>query len=1058
MDVIQFAIKKPVVVLVGVILVIMFGVIALFQLPYQLAPRIERPVVSVRTFWGGASPYEIERDIVEVQEKVLKGLPNLLHMESESRDNMGMITLTFDLGVTMSDALLRVSNKLDEVPTYPENVDKPILAASGAETDPIVMTALQALPGNDLDVYTALSFFEENVQQFLERVPGVSEVQIRGGIRREMHVVLKRDRLAAYRVTIDQVIAALRGDNINVSAGNLAVGRRDFRVRAVSEFRSEDDIKSVVVLSDGHRTVKVGDLADVRPGFEKRQGGGLQEGKPGIVIPIVSEPDANTLEVTKEIEAVVAELNSGLLKDNGLELIWLDDQRGYIEGAIHHLREDILLGCIFTVLVLWIFLRSIASTLVVSVAIPISLIGTFIVMRALGTTLNLVSLAGLAFATGRLVDDAIVVLENIDRHRHMGKGPFHAAYEGAREVWGAVLASTLTTIAVFLPVVFLQLEVGMMFRDIAIAVATAVLISLVVSITVVPMLSYQLFSLRFVHWLEHRSSKRLQLLPKLGSAIASGYMALVRVATRTVPARLATVFVLVAASAATVYYLFPPLEYLPEGNRDSVGTMLMAPPGLSYDERMAIGRYVFDYMEPLRTTGAVDDAGNVSPGVRRMFYVSYSNFMRIGMISADKERARDLIPLARHMVDTIPGVRGVTTQSSIFGRNVGQGRSVSVDLSGYEIEELTSVARTMMGRVTEVLPDAQVRPRPELDLMYPETRFVPDGERLSAVGMTSQQFGVALDVLMDGRDIGDFKQEGEKKVNLVVKLDEAEVTTPEDLYASLIPTRTGQSVPVSAISSMETTTGLTSIRHFERNRTFTLDVNPPAEMTIQEVMEAVTEIVIPRMREDGLLNGIAVSLSGTADSLTQTREALQWNFLLAIVITYLLLTALYGNFIYPFIILFTVPLASAGGFIALKLVNVFIAYQPMDVLTMLGFIIMVGVVVTNAILIVHQALINVREQGMDYHEGVVHATRTRLRPIYMTACTSVIALAPLVVRAGAGAELYRGLGAVVLGGLVVSTVFTVVMIPAILVFFIPMEGRFRRRAERNLASEVIPAK
>jgi HAE1 family hydrophobic/amphiphilic exporter-1 len=1055
MDLIRFAITKPVVVLVGVILVLLFGIIALYQLPYQLAPRIEKPVVSVRTFWAGASPYEIERDIVEAQEKVLKGLPNLVHMESESRDNMGYITLTFEIGVTMSDALLRVSNKLDEVPSYPENVDKPVLSATGSETDPIVMTALQALPGNPVDVYTVLSFFEENIQQYLERVPGVAEVQIRGGVRREMQVVLKRDRLAAYGISIDQVIAALRGDNVNVSAGNLAVGRREFRVRAVSEFRSEDDIKNVVVVSDGQRTVKVSDLADVRPGFEKRQGGGVQDGKPGIMIPIVSEPDANTLEVTKEIEQVVGELNRGILKDNGLELQWLDDQRGYIEGAIRHLREDIFLGCFFTVLVLWVFLRSVASTLVVSVAIPISLIGTFIVMRALGTTLNLVSLAGLAFATGRLVDDAIVVLENIDRHRNLGKTPFLAAYDGAREVWGAVLASTLTTVAVFVPVVFLKVEVGMMFRDIAIAVTTAVLISLVVSITVVPMLSYQLFSLRFVHWLEHRS-QGIHPLKRVGDWMSAGYMALVRGATRTVPARLLTVAVLVAGSAATVYWLFPPLEYLPEGNRDSVGTMLMAPPGLSYTERMGIGKQAFDFMAPYRTAGYTDESGNVSPGIRRMFYVSYSTMMRVGMISADKERARDLIPIARKMAEKIPGVMGVTNQSSIFGRNVGQGRSVSVDLSGNDIQELAAIVRVMMERVRREIPNVQVRPRPELDLMYPETRFTPNDERLSAIGMTAQQFGTALDVLMDGRDIGDFKQEGEKKVNLVVKMDEREVTAPEELYAALIPTRLGQAIPISSLSTMTTTTGLTSIRHFERNRTFTLDVNPPAEMTIQQAMEVVNGKVVPQMRKEGLLEGIGVSLSGTADSLTQTRDALQWNFLLAMAITYLLMAALYGNFIYPLIIMFTVPLASAGGFIALKLVNLFITYQPMDVLTMLGFIIMVGVVVTNAILIVHQSLNNVRELNMDYYDAVIEATRSRLRPIYMTATTSIFALLPLVVRAGAGAELYRGLGAVVLGGLALSTVFTVVMIPAILIFFIPMEGRFRRRAERNIdAGEAV---
>jgi HAE1 family hydrophobic/amphiphilic exporter-1 len=257
---------------------------------------------------------------------------------------------------------------------------------------------------------------------------------------------------------------------------------------------------------------------------------------------------------------------------------------------------------------------------------------------------------------------------------------------------------------------------------------------------------------------------------------------------------------------------------------------------------------------------------------------------------------------------------------------------------------------------------------------------------------------------------------------------------------------------------METTTGLTSIRHFERNRTFTLDVSPPKSMTLQEAMEAITDHIVPQMREEGLLDGMSVSLSGTADSLTQTREALQWNFLLAVAITYLLMSALFGNFIYPFIIMFTVPLAGAGGLVALKLVDTFIAPQSLDMLTMLGFIILIGVVVNNAILIVHQSLNNVREHKLAYSEAVLEATRSRLRPIFMTAATSVFGMLPLVVRPGVGSEIYRGLGSVVLGGLAVSTVFTVFLIPALLMFFIPMEGRLSRRRENEIPAEIIPAK
>jgi len=1055
MDLLRFFITKPVVVLVGVILLLLFGIVALLQLPYQLAPRIERPVVTVMTFWAGASPYEIERDIVEPQERALKGLPDLQEIESDSRDGQARVTLEFDLGITSSEALLRVSNKLNEVGTYPENVDKPILFASGAETEQVVTMALQPKPDNPNNIFTYLTFFEENVQQYIERVPGVAEVQVRGGVRRQMHVVLKGDRLAAYGVTIDQVIAALRGDNVNVSAGSVGVGRREYRVRAISEFRSREDIADVVVISDGRRLVRVRDLADVDYGYEEPRGLGMQNGSPGIVIPVVAEPDANVLEVTNAVEKAVRELNAGVLADNGLELKWLEDQRGYINGAIRNLQQNIAAGSILTVLVLWIFLRSLASTLVVAVAIPISIIGTFVFMRAMGSTLNLVSLAGLAFATGMLVDNAIVVLENIDRHRGMGKKAFHAAYDGVKEVWGAILASTLTTVAVFLPVVFLKLEVGMMFRDIAIAVTSAVLISLVVSIAVVPMLSYQLFSLSFVHWLEHRTGKGFHPLASFGSKLAGGYMRIVRAATGTVIARLATIAVLVSGSALSVYLLFPPMEYLPEGNRDSIFNRMSGPPGLSIKEKIDIGQKVFAFLEPYREVGYVDDKGNRSPGIKNIYFMSYGEFIGCGIISADPERARDLIPIGRRMIDNIPGVSGSSNQASIFGRRMGQGRSVDVDLSGNDFDLLGDAARTMMERLKLAMPDAQINARPSLDMMYPETQFVPDAEKLRALNMSPQQFGIALDVLMDGRDVGDFKQEGEKKIDLVVKLNDADYTNPEELRNAVIPVPGGRSVPLSSLSTLQSTTGLTSIRHFERSRTITVDINPPAQMTIQEAMEIVSGDVVPQMRREGLFNGIGMAMSGTADSLTQTRDALQWNFVLAAAITYLLMSALYGNFIYPFIIMFTVPLAGAGGFIALKLVNVFITYQPMDVLTMLGFIILVGVVVNNAILIVHQALVNVREQNMDYQDAILEATRSRLRPIYMTATTSVFGMAPLVLRPGAGSELYRGLGAVVLGGLVMSTIFTVFLIPAILRFFLPMEGALRRRAERNTRREEV---
>jgi HAE1 family hydrophobic/amphiphilic exporter-1 len=330
---------------------------------------------------------------------------------------------------------------------------------------------------------------------------------------------------------------------------------------------------------------------------------------------------------------------------------------------------------------------------------------------------------------------------------------------------------------------------------------------------------------------------------------------------------------------------------------------------------------------------------------------------------------------------------------------------------------------------------------PSIELTYPEVRIIPDRDRLKANGMSTRDLGTALDVLMDGRVVGDFKQEGKKKIDLILKASDEETLTPQDLFQATLATPGGKLVQVSSLASLQETTGMALIRHLERERTVTLQVTPPKSIELQTAMEIIDEQVLPEVKQMGLLEGLQVEMSGAAEKLVETREVLQWDFLLAILIAYLLMASLFGNFIYPLIIMLTVPLASAGGFIGLKLLNIFITPQPMDVLTMLGFVILIGVVVNNAILIVHQALNNFHHNGMDYRQSVLESTRSRLRPIYMSATTSIFGMLPLVLIPGAGTELYRGLGSVILGGLAVSTVFTVFVIPAILIFVIRLEKR-----------------
>ncbi len=1030
MDIVRFSIEKPVTVLVGVILIVLFGMIGLFKMPYQLSPDVTEPEITVTSNWPGASPYEIERDIIEEQEKVLKGIPGLLEMESSSFNGQGTVTLRFKIGTDVDDALLRVSNKLNEVPSYPENVEKPVINATGAATSPVIWMIMKTNPGNHNSVQTYKTFFENEIRQYIERVEGVADLFIGGGTERQMHVIIKPEKLAAHHISVKELIEVLNAENLNVSAGNVGVGRRDYRIRTLAEFRSPEDIGKIVVRSTGQRRITVSDLADIRVGYEKRTVAMIHNSEDGIAVGVKPEPGANILDLSDRVEQVVNRLNREKLDPLQVRLEWVYDQRSYIRGAISLVKKNIMIGGTLAIIVLLLFLRSISSTIVVATAIPISIIGTFIIMNALGRNLNVISLAGIAFAVGMLVDNAIVVLENIDRHRKMGKSPFDAAYDATREVWGAVLASTLTTIAVFLPVIFVQEEAGQLFRDIAIAVTCAVTLSLFVSVSVIPMLSEKLFRLSKGKSLRKNDAS----LVSFGNRMADIIMGLVNKATQSVKSRILTVLILGLVSVGAVIVLFPKMEYLPQGNRNLVINIFVPPPGLSYEEREEIGKKFYADVEPHMGK----DVDGI-PGIKNMFYVGAEQMMLSGAISTHEQRAGELVPLFMGQLNSIPGMFGVSNQAGIFQTRLGRGRTVDVDISGESLDHIIQVAGIMFGALMQQIPGSQIRPLPSLELLYPEVRLIPDRDRLKAAGMSAAELGIGIDVLMDGRKIGDFKQEGEKKIDLVLKASEQQIATPEALYRTMIVTPDGTSVPVSSVAALVRTTGVTEIRHLERKRTITLQVTPPFTVPLEEAMEIINAKIIPDLKGKGLLSGVDIRQSGVADKLTETRKALQLNFILAAVIAYLLMSALFGNFVYPFVIMFTLPLGAAGGFIGLKLVNVLITTQPLDILTMLGFIILVGVIVNNAILIVHQSLNNVRFHGMEYREAVLSATRTRLRPIYMSASTSIFGMLPLVLAPGPGSELYRGLGSVILGGIAFSTILTVFVIPSLLIFFIRME-------------------
>ncbi|MEE3258709.1 MAG: efflux RND transporter permease subunit [Candidatus Latescibacterota bacterium] len=1030
MKIVDSAIKRPVSVIVGVLFIALFGLISLFRIPVQLTPDVDRPLVTVTTIWPGASPEEVEQEIVQRQEEQLKSVEGLVQMTSASNDSRGVVSLEFNVGTDPDAALLKVSNKLNQVFGYPLAAERPVLSAGGGGPGgAITWIILDALPGHDeIDVERYRDYAEEVIKTALERVPGVAESNVYGGYDRELQVIVDPQAMAARQLTVQDMAQALTRENANISAGAFDEGKRRYIVRTVGQYQQPADIEQVVVRGGDGTRVRIGEIARTKIGYVRADASVRQKGRPSIAINAQRETGANVLEVMEGIRRTIDELNQGPLARKNLFLTQVYDQTDYIESAIGLVRSNILIGGALAVMVLFIFLRSFSTVAIIATAIPISIVGTFLAMSLLGRNINVISLAGMSFAVGIVVDNAIVALENIFRHQQMGKTRARAALEGASEVWGALLASTLTTVAIFLPIVFVEDEVGQLFRDIAIAVSCSVVLSLVVAVSVIPSLASKILG---------SEKKRESALAAAGERVRAFIADSSFRISGSIGLRLGVVVVLIGLALGIVWTLLPKSEYLPTGNRNLVFGIILPPPGYNLDELIQIGQTIEDALRPYWEAAANPDSPAAQalqgPPVKNLFFVAFGRSAFMGASSADPDRVRELIPAIQGPVFSgVPGTFAIVQQSSLFQRGGGSSRAIDIEITGPDLGRLIGLGGQIFGQIMQVVPGAQSRPIPSLDLGNPEVRILPDRVRAADLGLSARDIGAAVNALMDGALVDGYQYQGEE-IDLVLRSEEDWFRT-QDIAALPIYTPRGQLVPLNAVARIEVTTGPEQINHIERSRAITIQVIPPETLPIETALDNIqSQIVQPLIDSGQLAPPYRIHLSGSADNLKRTREALQWNFLLALVITYLLMASLFESFLYPFVIMLSVPPALAGGILGLEVVNLTLAYQPLDILTMLGFVILIGVVVNNAILIVHQTLNILRETpDIPLKEAIRDAVSSRVRPIFMSVTTSALGMLPLVVFPGAGSELYRGLGSVVIGGLLLSTLFTLFLVPIFL--------------------------
>ncbi len=997
------ALGNPIGALVAVLLVVLFGFIGLARLPIQLTPEVEEPEITIRTTWRAAAPEEVEAEIVEPQEKVLRGLPGMTEMLATARRGEGEISIKFIVGFNLERGLIEVLNRLNRVERLPPDAEEPVLSTVGGRSRPIAWFILKTLPGNTRDIQSYQDFIEEVVQTRFERVPGVALSEVRGGRKREVRITFDPYKAASLGIQFPAV-ARLTTGNEDVSAGIADVGKRRYTVRFTGAFTPQSMGELVLEWRDG-RPIRLRDIATVDVRMEDRSSFVITKGTPAMAVNAHRETGVNVLEVMQGLQQAIEELSEGPLKRAGLSIEQVYDETVYIHSSIAMLRGNLALGIVLAVGVLWWFLRRFRATLMVALSIPLCLAAAFVVLNAAGHTLNVISLAGLAFAVGMVLDASIVVLENIVRLRERGESHEEAALRGASQVWGALLASTATTVAIFLPVVFLKDEAGQLFADLALTIAVAVSASLLVALTVVPTAADQWLTRlklqdRHAHWWRNATAFIMRL-------------------TETRTRRAAWIAGLISAPLALTWLLLPKADYLPEGNRNLAFAYILPPPGMNIDYiEQEMGQVIAQRIEPYLS-------GAKQPKIKHYFFVAFPFGVFMGARTEDPRRSAELVPVIDSVIRGFPDTIAFARRASLFG-GFGAGRTIDMNLQGRDLDTLLRVALVGYGATFEALPGAKVRPLPGLELAEPELRLVPDERRIAEVGWSREIAAQVSRALGQGLFVGDYF-DGEERLDIIVRAESWR--TPEELGAVPLATPNGGVVPFAELVSLVRTAGPDQIRRLDRRRTVTLQITPPEAMSLEEAIDTLQAKVQPVLEgllpEDG-----AIRYGGTADKLKIALSEMGGSFLLAIVILYLLMTALFRSFLDSLLVLLAVPLATVGSVAALRIVNLF-TFQPMDLLTMIGFIILLGIVVNNAILLVHQTRAAERE-GTGRRGAVEQAVGLRLRPILMSTLTTIFGMLPLVVMPGAGTELYRGLAAVIVGGLSVSMVFTLILLPSLL--------------------------
>ena len=1046
---IKAILEHPIILVIATLIICLLGLVSVFRVPVQMIPDMEPRIVTVETRWPGATPQDMEQEILVEQEEYLSDISGLERMKSSANFGSATIELTFPFGVDVNEALILVNNALSQVPDYPENVDQPRVVADSISDNAFMFFGVRAINEDYQGPKIAhlKDWVDDNVASRIGRVAGVSGVSARSGVSRQINIYIDPAKLAARGLTVIDVRNVLRQRNRDISGGDLNFGKRRYLLRTMGRFSDLDSLNQLILSQTNGAYVRLSDVGYAEMGYEEARMLSYVDGEFQVMISIGKLAGANVISIKQGVLKVVDELNNGILKDKGLYLDLVSEDARYVERSVATVLKNLVFGGLLAAGVLMLFLRSGNATLIGCIGLPMCVLAAFLGLSFTGRSINVISLAGVAFAIGMTLDNSIVALENIAQHLAKGKSRAEAAYAGIKEVWPAILASTLTTIMVFLPIIFLKMEAGQLYSDIAIAISSSILMSMLIAISLIPIACRRLLNINY------QQGRKEQ-------AFSNAILQLVRWLLASVQRRVSVLILTLAAVVMVFKFAVPAAEYLPEGEESKVFTYVAAPAGYNLETmnrvRAEMGHIFSDQVGAER--GGFERGETPVPPLEMNMVImrpGVTAFLSEPVESADTPA---LIKAATEAFATVPGMRTFSSRGSIFSDNNGGTRSINLELSGNDLEQLYRVSLNVLQQADELFEGGQVNATPSpsaLTMSEPMLELYPDWERASELGMSQDELGYTIAAYSDGAFVDEYFMDDDKLDIYLFSLGN-NYQHPQDLENIVLFSADGQQFPLSSVATLKETVSASGISRIDGRRTVTIAIVPPRHIPLESAVATVKNKWVPELKLNGVIPpAIMTDISGASSSLAEARSAMSGHFLLAVLIAYLLLVAVFSHWGYPLIIMTIVPVGIGGGILGLALFNGIAGHldilgkapvhQPFDVISMLGFLVLIGTVVNNPILIVERTVTNIKQFGMSTIQGIEEAVKTRLRPILMSTITTICGLAPLVCLPGEGAELYRGLGAIVLFGLLFSSFIAVTVLPTLLavIFDSKMTNKYR---------------